>query len=150
LKDQNEAFPDFIVHLRPTTPFRDPRLIDDAVKTFKAKPHATALRSVQMMSESAYKTFEITPEGQLKQVGALSTALDSANNARQQFPDTYYANGYVDVLSTSFIRKTGLIHGDKVIPFETPPVVEVDTNEDFSRLEYQLTQSTEIIQKLFS
>lgn len=142
--------PDYLVHIRPTTPLRDPRLIDDAVKAFLAVPYATALRSVQEMSESAYKTFEMAAGGQLKRLGADNTELDSANNARQQFPITYQANGYVDVLSTAFIRKAGLIHGDHVIPFVTPAVVEVDTEDDFAYLEFQLTQMPGILQKLFN
>jgi CMP-N,N'-diacetyllegionaminic acid synthase len=146
----NGGEPDFLVHIRPTTPIRDPRFIDDAVRDFIDAPYATALRSVQIMSESAYKTFEITPDGNLKSVASDGTALDGANDARQQFPDTYHANGYVDVLSSSFIRKTGLIHGDKVKPFVTPSVVEIDTEEDFSHLEYQLTLSAEITQELFN
>jgi len=141
--------PDYIVHIRPTTPLRDPALIDDAVHAFMGASHATALRSVHEMPESAYKTFEIAPGGQLKRVGSDSTALDAANNARQQFPSTYVANGYVDVLSTAFIRKAGLIHGDHVMPFVTPPVVEVDSEEDFAHLEFQLAKAPEIARKLF-
>lgn len=142
--------PDYLVHIRPTTPLRDPKLIDDAVAAFIAAPNATALRSVQEMSESAYKTFEMAAGGQLKRLGADNTDLDSANNARQQFPDTYQANGYVDVLSTAFIRKAQLIHGDHVIPFVTPNVVEVDTEDDFAYLEFQLSQTPSILQKLFN
>ncbi len=141
--------PEFIVHMRPTTPLRDPRLIDAAVELFLAAPEATALRSVHEMPESAYKSFEIAPSGRLKRLGSDSTALDAANNARQQFPATYQANGYVDVLSTAFIRRTGLIHGDRVIPFITPPVVEVDTAEDFAHLEFQVSRHPEIINPLF-
>lgn len=142
--------PDYLVHIRPTTPLRDPQLIDDAVAAFIAAPNATALRSVQKMPESAYKTFEIAEGGQLKRLGVDNTDLDSANNARQQFPDTYQANGYVDVLSTVFIRKAKLIHGDHVMPFITPTVVEVDTEDDFAHLEFQLTQMPNILQKLFN
>lgn len=142
--------PDYVVHIRPTTPLRDPQLIDDAVAAFIAAPNATALRSVHEMPESAYKTFEIAAGGQLKRLGADNTDLDSANNARQQFPDTYQANGYVDVLSTVFIRKAKLIHGDCVMPFITPTVVEVDTEDDFAHLEFQLTQMPNILQKLFN
>ena len=141
--------PSYIVHLRPTTPLRDPRLIDEAIKTFIATPQATALRSVQEMSESAYKTFELASGGQLKRLGSDSTALDAANNARQQFPTTYEANGYVDVLASAFIRNTGLIHGDHVIPFKTPRVTEVDAEADFAYLEFQLSQSPEITLTLF-
>ncbi len=146
---QNNGEPDYIVHIRPTTPFRDPVLIDEAIAAFINHPQATALRSVHPMSESAYKTFEIAPGGQLKRVASESTELDGANNARQQFPATYIANGYVDVLSTAFIRKKQLIHGNHVIPFVTPTVNEVDTEEDFSMLEMELQNHPEFTARLF-
>jgi N-acylneuraminate cytidylyltransferase len=146
---KNGGAPDYIVHIRPTTPFRDPLLIDKAVAAFISHPQATALRSVHPMSESAYKTFEIAPGGQLKRVASESTELDAANNARQQFPTTYNANGYVDVLSTAFIRKMHLIHGDHVLSFTTPMVNEVDTEEDFSILEMELQNHPEFATRLF-
>ncbi|MCF8169444.1 MAG: acylneuraminate cytidylyltransferase family protein [Rhodoferax sp.] len=145
----NGGEPEHIVHIRPTTPFRDPDLINAAVDLFQKSNVATALRSAHEMSESAYKTFEIAPEGQFKRVGVQSTALDAANNARQQFPVTYQANGYVDVLSARFIREHSLIHGDWVLPFITPAVVEVDTEDDFAHLEYQLARTPNISTKLF-
>lgn len=146
---QNDGEPDYIVHIRPTTPFRDPVLIDKAVAAFISHPQATALRSVHPMSESAYKTFEIAPSGQLKRISSNSTDLDAVNNARQQFPVTYIANGYVDVLSTAFIRKMQLIHGNHVLPFLTPAVNEVDTVEDFSMLEMELQRHPEFATRLF-
>lgn len=145
----NGGEPDYIVHIRPTTPFRDPDVIDDAILKYQFAGKATALRSVHEMSESAYKTFEISTDGRLKRIGTDSTALDAANNARQQFPATYQANGYVDVLSTQFIRAKRLIHGDWVLPFVTLAVVEVDTEDDFAHLEYQLACSPSIATQLF-
>lgn len=142
--------PDYLVHIRPTTPLRDPALIDAAVQTFRSSTKETSLRSVHEMSESAYKTFELAEGGQLKRLGANNTELDSANNARQQFPTTYQANGYVDVLSSVFIRKSGLIHGDYVLPFITPSVVEVDTLDDFAHLEFQISRMPGVLQKLFT
>lgn len=142
--------PELLVHLRPTTPYRVPEIIDQAIHMFRNQTKATALRSVQEMSESAYKTFEIASSGQLKPLGAVSTALDFANNARQEFPVTYQANGYVDVLSSRFVRKNGLIHGDYVMPFITPNVVEVDTEDDFVLLEFLLGRNPEIAQPLFN
>jgi len=141
--------PGYVVHIRPTTPFRDPALVDEAIRAFKAAADATALRSVHEMSESAYKTFEIAQGGRLKRVGTDSSALDEANDARQQFPPTYVANGYVDVLATAFIREARLIHGNRVMAFVTPPVVEVDTEEDFAHLEFQLERTPAFVQKLF-
>jgi CMP-N,N'-diacetyllegionaminic acid synthase len=146
---ENDEKPEYIVHIRATTPLRDPLLVDEAVRLFSGAERATALRSVHEMAESAYKTFEIAPGGQLRRVASTSTALDAANNARQQFPVTYQANGYVDVLSRDFILRAGLIHGDHVIPFVTPPAVEIDTEEDFEYAEFQLARHPDIIKRLF-
>jgi CMP-N,N'-diacetyllegionaminic acid synthase len=145
----NAAEPEYVVHIRPTTPLRDPEVVEAAIMAFMVPGRATALRSVHEMSESAYKTFELAPEGQLKRLGAESTALDAANNARQSFPTTYIPNGYVDVLSTAFIRRTGLLHGDFVIPHVTPPVTEVDTQHDFMILEFELGLQPNLRQRLF-
>ena len=145
----NSSVPDYIVHIRPTSPLREPEIIDSAVNTFLEKPHSTSLRSVHPMSESAYKTLEIGQGGQLKRIATNSTELDSANNARQEFPTTYVANGYVDVLSTSFILETQRLHGDNVFPFITPPINEIDTEDDFANIEYQLQKNLEIVSKLF-
>ena len=141
--------PDYIVHIRPTTPLRQPGLIDQAVAAFRQASGATALRSVHQMSESAYKTFEVTADGRLKRVGVDSTELDAANNARQGFPTTYSANGYVDVLSTAFIRRAGLLHGGAVMPFVTPVAHEVDREEDFALLEFELARNPALADQLF-
>jgi len=147
--ESNGWDPEYIVHIRPTTPFRTPKIIDQAIQMFMSNPKATSLRSVHEMSESAYKTFEIATSGQLKRLASDSTDLDAANNARQEFPLTYVANGYVDVLSVSYIRKMNLIHGNNVLPFITPVVSEVDTENDFLRLELELEKNPDYKRKIF-
>ena len=95
----NEGIPDLLVHLRPTTPFRDPSVIDSAIAfAIENFENMTALRSVHEMSESAYKTFEIGQKGNLVTTFTNKEALDKSNMNRQTFPPTYSANGYVDVL----------------------------------------------------
>ena len=128
--------PTTVVHMRPTTPFRDPAVVDRGIAAFAQQPDASALRSVHKMSESAFKTLEITADGWLTRLGTTDTSLDSANLARQSFPHTFVGNGYVDVLSVALIRSTGLLHGDRVRAFITPPAVEVDTETDFDYLEF--------------
>lgn len=55
-----EDHPEFLVYLRPTTPFRTQYVLEDAVKTFvEAGSHASALRSVELMGETAYKSFTL-------------------------------------------------------------------------------------------
>ncbi|WP_115118589.1 cytidylyltransferase domain-containing protein [Synechococcus sp. UW105] len=147
--DANNTLPEYIVHIRPTTPFRNPRVVDDAIEAFIESEQATALRSVHLMSESAYKTFELSSDGRLKRLFSESTQLDMANNARQVFPDTYSANGYVDVLSVSFILRNKIIHGDYVLPFLTPPAPEIDTESDFVGLEQLIEIDPSISSSIF-
>ena len=142
------ALPEYIVHLRPTTPLREAKYIDAAIKRIKQANSATALRSVHEMSESAYKGFEI--EGDcLKSIGLNSFALDVFNNPRQNFKKTYQGNGYVDIIKTTYVIENNKLHGDHVIAFVTPCVVEVDTVDDFDYLEYLAAKEPSIVNALF-
>ena len=146
---ENEGYqPKHLVHLRPTTPLREPRYIEAAIEQMKQDDSATALRSVHEMSESAYKAFEI--EGNyLKSIGSGSFDLEGSNAPRQKFKKTYQANGYVDIIKTLYVMKANKLHGDRVTAFITPRVVEVDTVDDFDYLEYQVTKEAQIANKLF-
>jgi CMP-N,N'-diacetyllegionaminic acid synthase len=146
---ENEGrLPQMLVHLRPTTPLRQVKYIQDAVEIVKKDTDATALRSVHKMSESAYKMFEIE-NGILKRVGTSSFELDRANDPRQGFTDTYFPNGYVDVLKTSFILENKKIHGNRVFGYVTPFGAEVDGPEDFEYLEYLAAKNPKIVSELF-
>jgi len=135
-QETGEELPNYIVHLRPTTPFRDPDVVESAIELIKAHPHATALRSVNEMVESSYKTFEIDCQ-YLKSVCSGSFDLDLLNVPRQRFTKTYRANGYVDIIKTSYVLENNKLHGNRVLPFITPIVGEIDTLDDFKYLEYR-------------
>ena len=141
----NNLFPEIFVHIRPTTPFRNPLIIDQAIRSFKSCPSATSLRSVHKMSESAYKTFEIGNKKFLKCTFTDEYNVDINNGPRQAFPDTFYPNGYVDVLSTKFIKNNNKLHGSNCLSFITEFSIEVDTKEDFDLLEFKLVQNPDLI-----
>ncbi len=126
---KNNCFPKAIIHLRPTTPFRDPKILDDAIKFYFANyQKASSLRSVHLASESPFKWF-------LKS-GIYLTSLDGnldiekQNDNRQNFPVVYVPNGYVDVLSPHNIYCNSLMHGNASLAFETDQVIEIDTLQD--------------------
>ena len=146
---KNDQMPDFIVHLRPTTPLRDPLVIDSAINTFGESQNRTSLRSVHEMSESSYKNFEINKSGKLVPLGLSNMSIDSLNNARQLFPKTYIANGYVDVLSVKHIISSHSIHGNAVLPFLTPSTCEVDSLDDFEYIDFQVSRNPQFFSNLF-
>jgi N-acylneuraminate cytidylyltransferase len=149
LKDNNSE-PDFIVHMRPTTPLRFPKIVDDAIQKFIDAPSFTALRSIHEMSESAYKNFEVSEDGSLVTAFSHKRDLDHSNLGRQLFPKTFVPNGYVDVLRASFIRDYNLLHGNRVMPYFTEPVSEIDSEADFDFLRYQIGVDSSIKEIIFN
>jgi len=132
---EKSDLPDLIVHLRPTTPLRNPNVLTEAInKVNKQRNGLTALRSVHKMSESAYKCFEKDDQGKLLTVFSRKLDIEASNMGRQSFPETYVGNGYVDILIPGEILKSGKLHGDCVQSFETEHVIEVDSVEDLELL----------------
>ncbi|MDA3026511.1 MAG: acylneuraminate cytidylyltransferase family protein [Actinomycetota bacterium] len=141
--------PDALIHVRPTTPLRDPLILDKAIDMFFIKKgELTSLRSIHEMSESAYKSFEVNEKGFLTTIGSIESG-DKANLPRQAFPKTYVANGYVDVLDPNYILKRNKLHGDKILAFQTPVVTEVDSIEDLEYLEWQITKQPQLLKTVF-
>ena len=134
---QDGLEPELLVHLRPTTPLRDPRLVDQAVAALAASPKASSLRSVHPLPESPHKAFEIQ-DGLLVGLFPSDPRPEYYNLPRQAFPEAYQANGYVDVLRRDWVRREDTLHGPRMIAFVTPPVREVDVMDDLAYLEYQL------------
>ena len=82
-----ERIPDLIVHLRPTSPHRNPNIVSKAIiLAAKNINNISAVRSIQEMSETAYKSFEIGENGNLISVFTHSSDLDKSNLNRQAFP----------------------------------------------------------------
>ncbi len=141
--------PDLIIHLRPTTPFRQPSVIEQAILKAKENETWSAIRSVHEMSESAYKSFEIQNDGKLVSTFLKDRNLEKSNFARQAFPVTYQPNGYVDVLSVENIFQSDELHGSAVQAFITEPVIEIDSIYDLDLAETISIRRPELRERLF-
>ena len=137
-----------IAHIRPTTPIRDPKKIDEAIVLFQNNQNYDSLRSVHQMSESSYKTLEIN-DGKLTPLSLFNNKGLDVNAPRQNFPNTYHANGYIDILCADSVKKNKSIHGNNILPFITNFSLEVDTIEDLEYLEFLASNKSDIVKKLF-
>lgn len=137
LKENEGTVPEYLVHLRPTTPLREPTDIDKAVEMLAAHEQATSLRSGYEMRESPFKMFGITGEYFAALLPGDADA-ERSNLPRQSFPSAYQPDGYVDVLRTSFIERSGTMHGDKILAFVSRDTGEIDRAEDMQFAEYLL------------
>lgn len=125
LQENEGDVPDYIVHLRPTTPLRDPKVVDEAIKKLYNNNKETSLRSAHELSEPPQKYFRLDGN---HFVGFLENK--DQNLPRQSFPAAYHPNGYVDVLISQFIEDTHELHGDKILSFVTANTGEIDRPED--------------------
>ncbi|MFH1133489.1 MAG: acylneuraminate cytidylyltransferase family protein [Nanoarchaeota archaeon] len=124
--------PDLVVHLRPTTPLREVRLVDAAIKEMMGDKDATALRSAYEFPFTGYKLFRLDGS-YMHFFGAEDfPGKEYYNFPRQQLPKTYNPNGYVDVLRPSVLKRTGTLHGAKIRAFITENVADIDSLQDYA------------------
>lgn len=88
-----------VAYLRPTTPLRDPVVLDRAVRLLRDSHDASGVRSVQAVVESPLKWFGTDADGWLKPVSHLT------DRPRQECPPEWIPNGYVDVFRLNRIGK---------------------------------------------
>jgi len=134
LQEHENSVPDIWVHLRPTTPLRDPALIDEAIARFINDPHATSLRSAHEAPESPAKWFKLNDDGGFS--GLMGNAW--LNMPRQECPKAYNPDGYVDLLRSERIRASEDMHFPRMLAYVSPPVREVDIAEDLAYLDYEV------------
>ena len=133
INEHEELLPEYWVHLRPTTPLREPLIIQQALERIIADSTADLLRSAHLADVCPFKWFWKSEDGYYQTFNGIS--LDEANGPRQGFPQVFIPDGYVDILRTEYIMEHNLLHGKKMIAFESPKTVDVDHESDYVMLE---------------
>lgn len=141
IEEHEGRLPEHWVHLRPTTPLRDPALVDAAIAAILANPEATSLRSGHPAAESPFKWFERDGQGYFRGLRPDDPRPEYYNLPRQAFPPVYVPDGYVDVLRASFVTTAESLHGPRMMGFVSPVCQEVDRREDLELIEYRLEKS---------
>ena len=106
LKNNENYIPDVIVHLRPTSPFRRTKDIDNCIKKLISDVNADSLRSVCKVSQHPLKMWKILdkklePFFNYKNLGFS----EPFNMPRQKLPIAYVQNGCIDVIKYDTIIK---------------------------------------------
>lgn len=139
LSIHEQKIPEYFVHLRCTYPARDVSVIDKAIEMLVNNSCATSLRSAHKSSFTPYKWFQIDSSGYF-QCLTEHMRIDDANNPRQNFPDVFIPDGYVDVLKSEFIIKNDLLHGPKTMAYITPDGIDIDSMSDLERIRNQVDE----------
>lgn len=130
--DRVEGYqPEIVVHLRPTTPYREPAWIDSAVAALEACAEADSVRSVSPPSQHPYRMFSIEGDGFL-------TPLMQTEHAepyllrRQELPELWYYNCVLDVTRRKTILQQHSMTGSRILPFRMSEsdVIDIDGPRD--------------------
>jgi N-acylneuraminate cytidylyltransferase len=146
LAENEDYHPDIVVQLRPTSPFRRARHIDEAVFRLIENPQADAVRTVCVPFQNPFKMWRIGPDGLMIPLGRdLGIQLEPYNQPRQVLPEVYWQTGYVDAAWTDTILRKHSMTGEAILPLIIDPAewVDIDSLDDWRRAE-RLIESGEI------
>lgn len=121
--------PNLIVHLRPTTPLRDPAVIRRAIRFMETHTNATALRSMHRTPLTPFKMFRVR-DGYASPFLRPPGATEPYNFPRQWFEAAFVPNGLVDIVRPAELERTGLLHGPRMKIWETDAVPDIDGPAD--------------------
>lgn len=136
--EENENYvPDFVVHLRPTSPIRSIDHISESINKL-VNTDFDSLRIVTEAPITPYKMWTINnfdePMIPLIQQNEI---LEPYNQARQKLPVKYWQIGYLDVIRTETILNKKSMSGNKILPYivDQKYAVDIDNINDFIQAE---------------
>ena len=136
LKNENYV-PDFIVQLRPTYPTRKVEILDKTIKLFiENRNKYDSLRTVIPFDKSPYKMYLVEKEELIPLFKEVNGIKEPYNQCRQNLPETYLHNGYIDILNSDII-KNGTISGEKIYQYlmSGDEYHDIDYEKDFEEVE---------------
>lgn len=146
---KNESYePDIIVHLWPTSPFRIPLDIDNAIKLLIKNKTADSVRSVTEPSQTPFKMWRLGKNMRLYPILEKEFPKFYKKNhqpytmPRQRLPKTWVQTGYVSILWRKTIQQKKSMCGDNIIPFfhDQSVYTELDSYKDLFHTKYILSK----------
>jgi N-acylneuraminate cytidylyltransferase len=138
--DTHEGYrPDIIVQLRPTSPLRPVKCVDEAVSLLLNNPLADSLRAVTPSGQNPYKMWRIQDEFLIPII--KSEIYEPYNIPRQELPQTFWQTGHVDVIRYETIVKKHSMVGEHIMPLiiDSTYATDLDTLEDWEFAEWILS-----------
>jgi CMP-N,N'-diacetyllegionaminic acid synthase len=129
--------PDLIVQLRPTSPLRTSRQLDEAIALLRAHPGADSVRGVCRPQQNPHKMWRMTSDGLLSPLLAVPGVPEPFNSPRQTLPVVWWQNGYIDAFWRRTVFEQQSLTGAKVLGYviDEPEHVDIDSLHDIRVLE---------------
>jgi CMP-N-acetylneuraminic acid synthetase len=142
LAERDNWIPELVVNLRPTSPLRTARHVDDAVRLL-LETGSDSVKAICLARQHPHKMWlrqpDSTIEPFLKTTFRLSRGPDVP---RAELEEVYWQNGVVDVTRTAVVREQQVMIGRRVAGLVTEPEesIDIDTPLDLALAELLLAQ----------
>ena len=141
--EKDNYFPDYVVLLQPTCPLRDENYIDEAFEYY--------FKNLENGYDSCFSVFDIGythAKWRMLHNDKMEALYDFRLRPRRQETQQHYKmlceNGAFYALPTKILKETKDFIGYNPIPFITPRVIDIDTIDDFNRVEEILKTKTNV------
>jgi N-acylneuraminate cytidylyltransferase len=126
---------DMVILLRPTSPIRDIKHIDAALKMLYDNPDAHSIVSIVLAEKTPYKMFRQSTSKFLKPL-IEHDQWEQMNSARQIYPATFILNGIIHAMWANVAIRDNSTLGYKVLPYDMgkEPMLDIDSLDDFEKI----------------
>lgn len=136
LRTNEDYQPQMVVQLRPTSPFRRKKHINQAVWTLLERPEADSIRTVCIPFQNPYKMWRLAADGFMQPL-ITTNITEPYNLPRQALPEVFWQTGYVDAAWKETILEMGSMTGESILPLVigAEEWIDIDSPDDWSRAE---------------
>jgi len=136
LKINENYIPDIIIQLRPTQPCRKVSDIDKCLEIFINKRNEyDSLRTVTPINKCPQKMYTINNDELIPYFKSYNNKLEPYNLCRQEFPQSYLHNGYIDIFNYDILKKNSI--SGKIYPYimNHTDIIDIDNYNDWDNAE---------------
>ena len=123
----------YIILLRPTSPFRESKLIERGLKKLHNSKISSSVRSVVNTKIHPYRHWKINKYGKMESI--IKNKKEPYNIPRQQLPKLFFQSGDIEVIKRKTIFK-GSVSGNYVLPLIVKSYKDIDTMQDLKKSGY--------------
>jgi CMP-N-acetylneuraminic acid synthetase len=137
--------PDLVVNLRPTSPLRTARHVDDAIQLL-LQTGADSVKAVCLARQHPHKMWLRLPNAEIEPFLTTPFRLSRGPDVpRAELQDVYWQNGVVDVTRCAVIREQHVMIGRRVAGLVTTAEdsIDIDTPLDLALAELLLARRNE-------
>jgi CMP-N-acetylneuraminic acid synthetase len=142
LARESDWTPDVVVNLRPTSPLRIPRHVDEAIRLL-LDTGADSVKAVCLARQHPHKMWLRQPDGHIEPYLKTPLRLSRGPDVpRAELDDIYWQNGVVDVTRREVILEQKVMIGRRVagLVTEAADSIDIDTPLDLALAELVLSR----------